>query len=134
MFGFFSFLTKIHQPLDLEQVELHDALKDNQLMERKQMEIVLHDQEQQKATENTLESSVRFPQDEEFQLKMKNAELYVYFLKERQAQKKNNEQNLIKSVQETIEWQRQKWRNPPRNKQESAARLYLRLHSLLRSR
>ena len=138
MSGFFSFLTNVRQPVNSEklkkQEELHDALKENQLVEKKQMEMVSHDQEQQKATENALEASVRFPQEEEFQLKMKNAELYVYFLKEREATKKKDKENLMKSVRETIEWQRQKWRNPSRNRQEAAARLYLRMHSPFRSR
>ena len=95
------------------------------------MKIVSQEQEQQKAKEKEMEGTIRFPRDEEFQLKMKNAEMYVRFLLDREKQKKKEKEKLMQSVRETIEWQRQKWRNPVRSQQEAAARAYFRMRSFL---
>ena len=72
--------------------------------------------------------------EKEFQFKMRNAELCVRFLLDREKQKEKEKEVLHRSVLEVIEWERQKWRNPPKNRKEAAARQYLRMHSLLRSR
>lgn len=148
MSNFFSFFTKVHQYARLarsmqeredyeacmvqeRQEELHDALKENQSMEKRQMKIVSQEQEQQKTKEKEMEGTVRFPRDEEFQLKMKNAEMYVRILLDREKQKKEEKEKLMQSVREAIEWQRQKWRNPVRSQQEAAARAYFRMRSFL---
>ena len=138
MHGFFSFSGKhARNTNDMSKAaitELHNALQENQFLEKKQMEMINQDQKQQNKKEKALADSVRFPQDEDFQMKMKNAELYVRLLMEREAAKKEAEQSLMQSVQETINWQRQKWKNPAKNAQEAAARLYLRFYASARNR
>ena len=147
MFGFLSFRTKIDMDARIaksiqdhedhetfvaqerqENSELRDALKENQSMERKQMEIIEKDQTEQKAKEQALASSVRFPEDEAFKRKMENARLYTILLLKRIEQKKKEKQTIAESVQTVIDWQRQDRESPPKDEKAALARFYVRTH------
>ena len=155
MFDFLSFFSKIHLAANLAKrnqerhdyescmtqehqeeteqprdAELHDALLENQSMEKKQMEIIAKDQEQQQRTELALQASVRFPAEEAFQQKMKNAEGYARILLERKAKEKRAKEIINESVQENLRWQEEQIKNPCDNGRVAAARLYLRFKSL----
>ena len=111
--------------------ELHDALQENQSMEKKQMEIISKDQERQRAVEQAIRASVRFPKEEAFQKKMKNAEGYVRMLLERKDKEIRAKEIINESVMETLNWQK---KVPCDNGRVEAARLYLRFRSLAMSK
>ena len=149
MFGFLSFRTKIDMASKIsesiknredheifatqecqENPDLRDALKENQSMEQKQMQIISKNQEQQKEKEQALESSVRFPEDEAFRRKCENARLYTLLLLKRIEQKKKEKQVISQSVENVIDWQRQDHENPPKDQKTALARFYIRTHLL----
>ena len=149
MSGFFPFLTEAHESEELalamlerrelvtsttqgqpENADLHDALKENQTIESKQMEMISESQKKQEKTEETLQASVRFPRDEAFQRNMKNARLYTLLLLKRMEQKKKEKRTITQSVQNVIEWQRQDRENPPKDQWAAFARFYIRTHLL----
>ena len=144
MFDSLSFFSKIHLASNLskrsqerydyvacmaqeqqENTELHDALSKNQSMEQEQMETVIKDQEQQKIIEQDIQKSVRYPKEEAFQRKMKNAEGYVRRLMTQSEIRKEIDKRIRADIEAVI-WRENHAISPDLPKDVKNARTYWR--------